>query len=80
MNQILASAFHGLFLYLGLALLLAVLVGMLRSPRVKGWLGERAVPGDLLQRGPLAGQVFLKCGNTQGCGFVRPPKASPQRV
>ena len=43
MNQILSTAFNGLFLYLGLALLLAVLLLVLRSPRFKGWRGERAV-------------------------------------
>ncbi|MFN3734977.1 NERD domain-containing protein [Comamonas testosteroni] len=43
MNQILSTAFHGLFLYLGLALAFAVLVAVLRSPRFKGWRGERAV-------------------------------------
>ncbi len=43
MNQILSTAFNGLFLYLGLALAFAVLAGLLRSPRFKGWRGERAV-------------------------------------
>ena len=43
MNQILSTAFHGLFLYLGLALAFAVLAAVLRSPRFKGWRGERAV-------------------------------------
>ena len=43
MNQILSTAFNGLFLYLGLALAFAVLVAVLRSPRFKGWRGERAV-------------------------------------
>lgn len=43
MNQILSTAFNGMFLYLGLALLLAVLLSVLRSPRFKGWRGERAV-------------------------------------
>ncbi|RGE44778.1 NERD domain-containing protein [Comamonas testosteroni] len=43
MNQIFAVAFQGLFVYLGLALLVAVLVGITRSPRFKGWRGERAV-------------------------------------
>ena len=43
MNQIFAVAFNGLFVYLGLALLVAVLVGITRSPRFKGWRGERAV-------------------------------------
>jgi len=43
MNQILSTAFNGLFLYLGLALAFAVLAAVLRSPRFKGWRGERAV-------------------------------------
>lgn len=43
MDQIFAVAFQGLFVYLGLALAFAVLVGVLRSPRFKGWRGERAV-------------------------------------
>ena len=47
MNQILSTAFNGLFLYLGLALAFAVLAGLLRSPRFKGWRGERAVQGAI---------------------------------
>ena len=47
MNQIFATAFQGLFLYLGLALLVAVLLGVLRSPRFKGWRGERAVQNTI---------------------------------
>ena len=43
MNQILSTAFNGLILYLGLALAFAVLAAVLRSPRFKGWRGERAV-------------------------------------
>ncbi|KGG88825.1 NERD domain-containing protein [Comamonas thiooxydans] len=43
MNQILSTAFDGLFLYLGLALAFMVLAAVLRSPRFKGWRGERAV-------------------------------------
>mgnify|MGYP000499915135 CR=1 FL=1 len=37
MNQIFSVAFQGLFVYLGLALVFMVLVGVLRSPRFKGW-------------------------------------------
>ena len=44
MNQIFATAFQGLFLYLGLALLVAVLLGVLRF---KGWRGERAVQNTI---------------------------------
>lgn len=47
MNQIFATAFQGLFLYLGLALLVAALLGVLRSPRFKGWRGERAVQNTI---------------------------------
>ncbi|QXZ08581.1 NERD domain-containing protein [Comamonas sp. Y33R10-2] len=47
MNQIFATAFQGLFLYLVLALLVAVLLGVLRSPRFKGWRGERAVQNTI---------------------------------
>ena len=47
MNQILSVASQGLFLYLGLALLVAVLLGVLRSPRFKGWRGERAVQNTI---------------------------------
>lgn len=47
MNQIFATAFQGLFLYLGLALLVAVLLGVLRSRRFKGWRGERAVQNTI---------------------------------
>lgn len=47
MNQIFATAFQGLFLYLGLALLVAVLLGVLRSPRFKGWRRERAVQNTI---------------------------------
>lgn len=47
MNQILSVASQGLFLYLGLALLVAVLLGVLRSPRFKGWRGERAVQSTI---------------------------------
>lgn len=47
MDQIFAVAFQGLFVYLGLALAFAVLVGVLRSPRFKGWRGERAVQGAI---------------------------------
>ncbi|MDR3067355.1 MAG: NERD domain-containing protein [Comamonas sp.] len=43
MDRIFAAAFQGLFVYLGLALAFAVLAGVLRSPRFKGWRGERAV-------------------------------------
>nr|WP_279089190.1 NERD domain-containing protein [Comamonas thiooxydans] len=43
MDQIFSVAFQGLFVYLGLALAFAVLAGLLRSPRFKGWRGERAV-------------------------------------
>jgi len=47
MDQIFAVAFQGLFVYLGLALAFAVLAGLLRSPRFKGWRGERAVQGAI---------------------------------
>lgn len=50
MDQILSTAFNGLFLYLGLALAFMVLVGVLRSPRFKGWRGERAVQRLIEQR------------------------------
>ncbi len=43
MDQIFSVAFQGLFVYLGLTLAFAVLAGLLRSPRFKGWRGERAV-------------------------------------
>ncbi|MDH1474979.1 NERD domain-containing protein [Comamonas thiooxydans] len=43
MDQIFSVAFQGLFVYLGLALAFAVLAAVLRSPRFKGWRGERAV-------------------------------------
>lgn len=43
MDQIFSVAFNGLFVYLGLGLAFAVLAGLLRSPRFKGWRGERAV-------------------------------------
>lgn len=43
MDQIFSVAFQGLFVYLGLALAFAVLARLLRSPRFKGWRGERAV-------------------------------------
>ena len=43
MDQIFSVAFQGLFVYLGLALAFVVLAGLLRSPRFKGWRGERAV-------------------------------------
>ena len=43
-------AFQGLFVYLGLALVCMVLVGVLRSPRFKGWRGERAVQRLIAQR------------------------------
>ena len=51
MNQILATAFHGLFWYLVLALVFVVLAAVLRSPRVEGWRGERGVqrPAQLPQ-------------------------------
>lgn len=57
MNQIFATAFQGLFLYLGLALLLAVLLGLLRSPRFKGWRGERAVKNSIRRK--LDAQVYV---------------------
>lgn len=47
MDQIFSVAFQGLFVYLGLALAFAVLAGLLRSPRFKGWRGERAVQGAI---------------------------------
>ena len=50
MNQIFSVAFQGLFVYLGLALVFIVLVGVLRSPRFKGWRGERAVQRLIAQR------------------------------
>ena len=50
MNQIFSVAFQGLFVYLGLALVFMVLVGVLRSPRFKGWRGERAVQRLIAQR------------------------------
>jgi hypothetical protein len=50
MNQIFATAFNGLFLYLGLALAFMVLAGLLRSPRFKGWRGERAVRRAIRQK------------------------------
>ena len=50
MNQILATAFHGLFWYLVLALVFVVLAAVLRSPRFKGWRGERAVQRTIAQR------------------------------
>ena len=50
MNQIFSVAFQGLFVYLGLALGFMVLVGVLRSPRFKGWRGERAVLRLIAQR------------------------------
>lgn len=50
MDQILSTAFNGLFLYLGLALAFMVLAGVLRSPRFKGWRGERAVQRLIAQR------------------------------
>lgn len=43
MNQIFASALSGLWPLLGLAVLLAILGAVFRSPRFKGWMGERAV-------------------------------------
>ncbi|MDR0216680.1 MAG: NERD domain-containing protein [Comamonas sp.] len=50
MNQIFAVAFQGLFVYLGLALAFMVLAGVLRSPRFKGWRGEKAVQRLIAQR------------------------------
>ena len=50
MDQIFSVAFQGLFVYLGLALVFMVLVGVLRSPRFKGWRGERAVQRLIAQR------------------------------
>ena len=50
MDQIFSVAFQGLFVYLGLALVCMVLVGVLRSPRFKGWRGERAVQRLIAQR------------------------------
>ncbi|WEE77556.1 NERD domain-containing protein [Comamonas testosteroni] len=50
MDQIFSVAFQGLFVYLGLALAFAVLVGVLRSPRFKGWRGERAVQAAIRRR------------------------------
>ena len=50
MNQIFSVAFQGLFVYLGLALVFMVLVGVLRSQRFKGWRGERAVQRLIAQR------------------------------
>ena len=50
MNQILATAFHGLVWYLVLAVVVAVLVAVLRSPRFKGWRGERAVQRTIAQK------------------------------
>ena len=50
MEQILSTAFNGLFLYLGLALAFMVLVGVLRSPRFKGWAGEQRVQRLIRQR------------------------------
>lgn len=47
MEQILATVFNGLFVYLGLALLFAVLAAVWRSPRFKGWRGERAVQNTI---------------------------------
>lgn len=47
MDQIFSVAFQGLFVYLGLALAFVVLAGLLRSPRFKGWRGERAVQGAI---------------------------------
>ncbi|GGH51907.1 DNA-binding protein [Comamonas phosphati] len=61
MNQILATAFNGLFLHLGLALLFAVLAGVLRSPRFKGWLGERAVQNTI--RAKLDPLVYVDLHN-----------------
>ena len=50
MDQIFSVAFQGLFVYLGLALAFAVLAGLLRSPRFKGWRGERAVRNTIRQK------------------------------
>ena len=50
MNQIFSVAFQGLFWYLVLALILMVLAGVLRSPRFKGWRGERAVQRTIAQK------------------------------
>lgn len=50
MDQIFAVAFQGLFVYLGLALAFMVLVAVLRSPRFKGWRGERAVQNTIRQK------------------------------
>ena len=50
MNQILATVFHGLFGYLVLALVFVVLAAVLRSPRFKGWRGERAVQRTIAQK------------------------------
>lgn len=55
MNQIFATVFSGLFWYLGLALAFVVLAVVLRSPRFKGWRGERAVQNTIRrQLDPLA--------------------------
>ena len=43
MNQIFASILAPLWPFLGLALCVAIAGAVLRSPRFKGWLGERAV-------------------------------------
>ena len=50
MDQIFSVAFHGLFWYLVLALVFVVLAAVLRSPRFKGWRGERAVQRTIAQR------------------------------
>lgn len=50
MDQIFSVAFQGLFVYLGLGLAFAVLAAVLRSPRFKGWRGERAVQRLIAQR------------------------------
>ncbi len=61
MNQILSTAFNGLFLYLGLALAFMVLAGVLRSPRFKGWRGERAVQSVIRKK--LDPQVYVDLHN-----------------
>ena len=50
MNQVFSVAFHGLFWYLVLALVFVALAALLRSPRFKGWRGERAVQRTIAQK------------------------------
>jgi hypothetical protein len=61
MNQIFASMLASLWPFFGLALCVAIASAVLRSPRVKGWLGERAVQNTI--RAKLDPLVYVDLHN-----------------